>query len=57
MLSNYPSDRFPNGVEYDKVKKTLSIPVVAGDNDSLTTRSDIVQFNGSYFKYVKTTNE
>lgn len=57
MGLNYPGDSLPNGVEYDSIRETLSIPVVIQSNDSVTGRSDIYHFNGRYFQYTNTQNK
>jgi hypothetical protein len=41
-------------IKYDSSKKILSIPVV-DDNEKVTNRYLLYQFNGKYFQFIKTT--
>lgn len=53
---NYPSDTLPNALLFNNKQNTLNFPIVDPMKDSVTSRSEIYQFNGSYFEY-KTTQK
>lgn len=53
---NYPTDRLPNNLDYDKKRDVINFPIVNPERDSVTNQSEIYQFNGTFFEY-KTTRK
>lgn len=55
VMLNYPDTDYaiPNGVKYFPKEEMLSVPIVNEWNDSVTVHSNIYQFNGKYFKFIK----